>query len=115
MILKPAEEAGERIDRTNARMNAIPRLLNQAMANMNGVPATYHQAARAMVGDCKRYLYEVGKGFLGSKSGSFINGLEKTLSVLDAFDNFLYSVSQVPDQNFTAGPIASTLMHQFAW
>ena len=110
---KPAREAGERKDRTNARLNAIPRLLNQAVENMNGVPATYHRAARAMVDDCKRYLFEIGKDFSGSESGSLIKGLERTLSVLDAFDNFLYSVSQVPDQSFDAAPIASTLKDYF--
>jgi hypothetical protein len=110
---KPAKEAGERKDRMNARLNAIPRLLNQAMENLNGVPKTYHRAARAMVGDCKRYLFEIGKDFFGSESGSLTKGLEKTLSVLDAFDNFLYSVSQVPDQNLSAAPIASTLKDHF--
>jgi hypothetical protein len=62
-LTKPASEPEERTERTLARLQAIPRLLQQAIANIDSVPKTYHQAALAMLIDCRSYLTEIKKKF----------------------------------------------------
>ncbi len=62
-LTKPASSPQEITERTAARLDAIPRLLNQAMENLEVVPETHHQAALLMLADSKRYLVELSESF----------------------------------------------------
>ena len=68
-ISKPAGSNKERIDRTLARLCAIPGLLQQAAGNVDRVPETFHQAALAMLNDCGRYLHETAQGLTAEDAG----------------------------------------------
>jgi len=112
-LTKPAATDEERLDRTIARLSAIPQLLHQAIENIGAVPETYHQAARAMVEDCQRYLSEIGKRFKRQNFDDLIKGIERVHSALDAFDNFLKAMIPIPDSRFAASSIEASLKDHF--
>ena len=112
-LTKPASEPEERTERTLARLQAIPRLLQQASANIDSVPKTYHQAALAMLIDCKSYLTEINKSFVNASGGCLTEGLQKARPALDAFGKFLRTLSPVPDQQFVHSVLEATLKDHF--
>ncbi len=112
-LTKPASEPQERTERGLARLQAIPRLLQQAIANIDSVPRTYHQAALAMLRDCKSYLTEISKSFANTSRGHLTEGLQKAWSALDAFGKFLRTLSHVPDEQFVVPALEATLRDHF--
>ena len=112
-LTKPAGNHKERIERTLARLCAIPRLLKQAAGNIDRVPATYHQAALAMLNDCERYLYETAKHLNNRDYWQLAAVFEKTRGVLAVFGRFLSSLAPVPDREFVVPDLESTLRGRF--
>ena len=58
---KPAASSAECMDRIFSRLAAIPELLQQSVENIHVVPQTYHDAARSMLVDCRRYIDYIGR------------------------------------------------------
>lgn len=112
-LTKPASEPEERTERTLARLQAIPRLLQQAIANIDSVPKTYHQAALTMLIYCKSYLAEINKSYDNANGGYLTEGLQKARPALDDFDKFLRTLSPVPDQQFVVSVLETTLKDHF--
>jgi hypothetical protein len=112
-LTKPASSPAERTERALARLGAIPRLLQQAIDNIDSVPKTYHQAALAMLSDCKRYLTEISKSFPKASCGHLTEGLQKAWSALDAFGKSLRTLFPVPDQQFVVPALEATLKDHF--
>ncbi|MGO9531753.1 MAG: DUF885 family protein [Syntrophobacteraceae bacterium] len=112
-LTKPAGDHQERIERTLARLCAIPRLLEQATGNIGQVPATYHQAALSMLDDCERYLCETAKSLNTRDCGRLAAGFEKTRGVLAVFGRFLSSLDPVPDREFAVPDLEATLRDRF--
>lgn len=107
-LTKPAGGTHERTRRAQARLAAIPRLLEQGMNNIDSVPQTYHQAAIAMVGDCQSYLRETSKCF-----SHFTGGVGQASSGLDAFDKFLRALTPMADQKVALSALEVTLKDHF--
>ena len=114
-LTKPAKEQKERIERTNARISAIPRLLNQAMDNIDSIPESYHQAASTMLNDCKEYLFEISDNFLDESSKRFKDEIQNLLSALNDFSKFLSSISPLPDQSFAFRSLEDSLKDHFLY
>ncbi len=114
-LTKPAKEQKERIERTNARISAIPRLLNQAMDNIDSIPESYHKAASTMLNDCKEYLFEIGDNFLDESPKRFKDELQNLLSALNDFSKFLSSISPLPDQSFAFRSLEDSLKDHFLY
>jgi hypothetical protein len=125
-LTKPASSHREIIERSAARLDAIPTLLQQARDNLEVVPETHHQAALLMLADCRRYLAELAE-ILASPHSSVIaehpapstqhyslnNRLEKVHSALDGFGKFLRTIKPVPDQDFQGPDVGATLREHF--
>ena len=112
-LTKPASEPEERTERALARLQAIPRLLQQAIDNIDGVPKAYHQASLEMIGDCKDYLNEISNGFADRSGRHLTEGLKKSCSSLDALDRFLRSIPPVPNGQFIVSALEATLKDHF--
>ena len=112
-LTKPASEPQESTERTLDRLQAIPRLLQQAINNIDRVPKTYHQAAFAMLDDCKIYLAEISKAFGNESYERFKEDLQKTLLALQTFEKFLRSLSPVLDKQFVVSALEATLKDHF--
>ncbi len=110
---KPADTARERLERTASRLDAIPRLLTQAVENLKDIPVTYHRAARIMVCDCIEYLTEIEKEMVSEPSESLRNGLKKTRVATESLDRFLKRISPVPDHDSTILALNSNLTDYF--
>jgi hypothetical protein len=108
-LTKPVPGPQERNERSMARLRAIPRLLQQAMANIESVPMTYHQTAFAMIADCKCYLEEVGKDAAGAESHHLATAVREVGSALDDFGGFLAAHSPVPDEGFLLAGVERNL------
>lgn len=107
-LTKPAGGPKERARRASARLEAIPRLLEQGMNNIDSVPETYHQAAMAMVGDCQSYLSEISTCF-----SHFTGGIGKASSGLVDFDRFLRALTPLADQKVALPALEITLKDHF--
>jgi uncharacterized protein (DUF885 family) len=114
-LTKPASEPQEQIERAVARLQGITKLLQQAIDNVDSVAKTYHQAALAMLSDCKTYLDEIGERFAETNGGHLIEGLEKARSSLDAFGKFLCAVSPTPEQLVVVPAFKATLKDHFLY
>jgi len=112
-LTKPASESEERTERVLARLQAIPWLLRQAVDNIESVPEIYHQAALAMVNDCKSYLTEINVSIVDTSRDHLTKGLQKAKTALNGFGKFLRTVSPVPDQQFVIVVIEATLRDHF--
>jgi hypothetical protein len=112
-LTKPASEPEERTERTLARLQAIPRLLQQAIDNIDSVPKAYHQAGLEMIGDCKDYLNEITNGFADRSGRHLTEGLKKSCSSLDALDRFLRAISPIPNGQFIVSALETTLKDHF--
>ena len=112
-LTKPAGNHQDRMERTLARLCAIPRLLQQASENVDRVPETYHQAALAMLNDCDRYLSETAKDLANQDYGRLAAAFEKTRGVLGVFGRFLGSLDPVPDREFVVPSLETTLRDRF--
>ncbi len=112
-LTKPADNHGERIERTLARLCAIPRLLQQAGENLDRVPETYLHAALAMLNDCGRYLRETAQGLTAQDAGRLSAAFEKTDSALGVFGTLLGSLRAVPDRELAVPCLEATLRDRF--
>jgi len=112
-LKKPASEPEERTERALARLQAIPRLLQQAIDNIDSVPKAYHQASLEMIGDCKNYLNEISNGFADRSGRHLTAGLKKSCSSLDVLDRFLRAISPVPNGHFIVSALEATLKDHF--
>jgi uncharacterized protein (DUF885 family) len=112
-LTKPASTRIERSERVLARLLAIPRLLRQAVENIDSVPDTYHQAAAAMLGDCKTYLAEVSEDLPQGRSGLLRKGIDETFVALDFFAHFLSSLSPLPVRHFAGVDLEIRLRDHF--
>jgi uncharacterized protein (DUF885 family) len=110
---KPVDDPHQRIERTLTRLDAIPRILNQAVQNIENVPETYYSAAVSMIRDCKRYLDETGKHFSSDGSTLFVKGLQKASAALETLNRFLDSVSLISDQDHSVGSVEASLKEHF--
>ncbi len=142
-ISKPAGSHKERIERTLARLRAIPGLFQQAARNVDRVPETFHQAALAMLSDCGRYLRETAQdlttvphvprdtqnhektrrmgGAKRNPSGLFVAedarrlwpAFEQARSALGAFGTYLGALRPVPDRELAVPSLETTLRNRF--
>ncbi len=112
-LSKPADNHDERIERTLARLCAIPRLLQQAAGNVDLVPETFHQAALAMLNDCGRYLRETAQGLAIEDAERLSAAFEETRSALGAFGRYLGSLRPVPDRELAVRSLETTLRDRF--
>ena len=110
---KPAGSHDERIERTLARLCAIPRLLQQAAGNIDRVPETFHQAALAMLNDCGRYLRETAQDLAREDAGRLSAAFEETRSALGAFGRYMGSLRPVPDRKLAVRSLETTLRDRF--
>jgi hypothetical protein len=119
-LSKPASNQQEISERAAARLDAIPRLLLQALDNLRVVPATHYQAALLMLADCRSYLAELDERASSPRFNQeptcciSSKDLERVHAGLIAFENFLRSIKPVPDQGFRGPGIDATLKEHFA-
>ncbi len=112
-LSKPADNRKERVERTLARLSAIPYLLQQGAGNMDCVPETFHQAALAMLDDCGRYLSETEQVLAADDARRLTAAFEKTRSALEAFGRYLGSLRPVPDRELAVPGLEATLRDRF--
>jgi uncharacterized protein (DUF885 family) len=112
-ISKPAGSHKERIERTLARLCAIPGLFQQAARNVDRVPETFHQAALAMLSDCGRYLRETAQGLTAEDARRLWPALEQARSALGAFGTYLGALRPVPDRELAVPSLETTLRNRF--
>ncbi len=112
-LTKPFSEPEELTHRALARLRAIPRLLQQAIENIHTVPKTYHQAALAMLSDCKGYLGEISETSTAVASDHFAEALKQAWHGLEALDKFLSGLSPVPDEQLARSTLDATLKDHF--
>ncbi|HYA41877.1 MAG TPA: DUF885 family protein [Syntrophobacteraceae bacterium] len=110
---KPADSQREVIERTLARLCAIPHLLKQARCNLGLVPETYHQAALAMLNDCETYLGEMEQAFAKEAAGRLSAAFEKARAANADFRTFLLGVPRVRDRDFAVPSFEATLRVRF--
>lgn len=112
-LTKPASGPEERTERTSARLQAIPTLMQQAVDNIDSVPNTYHWTALAMARDCKDYLHEIGNSFVNGRAGDLTKSLQPALTGLEAFERFLGTLTPLPDQVYAPSVLETTLKEHF--
>jgi uncharacterized protein (DUF885 family) len=112
-LTKPAGNHKERIERTLARLSAIPSLLRQAAGNVDFVPETFHRATIAMLNDCGTYLRETAQGLATEDAGRLVPAIEAALSSLGAFGRTLGSLRPVPDRELAVPGLETTLRDRF--
>ncbi|MGD0399854.1 MAG: DUF885 family protein [Syntrophobacteraceae bacterium] len=112
-ISKPAGSHKEKIERTLARLCAIPGLFQQAARNVDRVPETFHQAALAMLSDCGRYLRETAQGLTAEDARRLWPALEQARSALGAFGTYLGALRPVPDRELAVPSLETTLRNRF--
>jgi hypothetical protein len=88
-LTKPAADSRERLERTAARLNSVPRLLRQGMENLKDITWPYHRAARSMAVDCIAYIDEIENGLGDGIVQRLEKGLRQTRSATRSFDAFL--------------------------
>jgi uncharacterized protein (DUF885 family) len=112
-LTKPASDAEERTERALARLQAIPRLLQQAMDNINTVPKTYHEAAQAMLTDCKHYLTEISRRDTDASGGTLTGALQEAWRAIEALEEFLCKLFPVANQQLVVWALDATLKDHF--
>ena len=112
-LTKPASDKEERKLNFQARLEAIPRLLRQATANLHQIPESLHQAAVAMVGDCKAYLGEFGRGVPGEEGNGPEQGVRRAGDALAAFARFLAAHPPVADRDVVHADLEARLREHF--
>ncbi len=119
-LTKPASSRQEIIERTAARLDAIPRLLLQAPANLDIVPETHHQAALLMLADCRRYLAELAASSSSPDSDPKTvpqlapGKWEQVHDSLIGFERYLRSIKPTPDKDFQGPGLDAVLEEHFA-
>ena len=114
---KPAASSAECMDRILSRLAAIPGLLQQSVDNIRVVPQTYHDAARSMLMDCRRYIDHIGRTW--PKNDPKLAGrklypyLERAGSALKAVADHLNRISVEPDERFATETLNETLHYHF--
>jgi Bacterial protein of unknown function (DUF885) len=112
-LTKPAANNDERRVRFQARLEAIPRLLRQAATNLGRMPESLHQAAVAMVGDCKAYLGELDRGAPGEDGGRREPAIREAGDALAAFGRFLAARAPIADRDVVDPDLEARLRDHF--
>ena len=112
-LTKPAANDDQRRARFQARLEAIPRLLRQATTNLGLMPESLHQAAVAMVGDCKAYLGELGRGAPGEDGDGWEHGVRRAGEALAAFGRFLAAHPPIPGRDVVDPDLEARLRDHF--
>ena len=129
-LSKPASGQQEVAERTAARIDAIPRLLQQAIDNLQVIPEMHHRATLFMLADCRKYLAELAKSVLNTPSemntqhlvpstqhyrfsNRFSNSLDKVHTALTRFERFLRASKPIPDRDFERRGIDATMREHF--
>lgn len=110
---KPVDDGHRRRDRTLSRLDAIPRILKQAVQNIKSVPEAYRSAAVSMTGDCKRYLDETANRLSGEDFIFFAKGLQEASAALKTLNKFLISMPSAPDQDYPVVSVETSLEKHF--
>jgi uncharacterized protein (DUF885 family) len=108
-LTKPASSQQEVFERAEARLDAIPRLLGQAVENLGSIPEAFHQAALLMLTDCRKYLDELAQRVFDNRLN-----MENAHAALAAFGKFLQAIKPMPDEDFPRPNIGPTLRDHFA-
>ncbi len=109
---RPAESVKEKSARTRARLDRVPRLLQQAMVNLNRIPQTYYNASLAMLRDTRRYLTSLAQ--VSFDSGLDLNlEMEGALQALSNFKQFVTAQVPLPDAECAAGSLEASLTEHF--
>jgi hypothetical protein len=112
-LTKPAPDLRERSERSVERLQAIPRLLRQGMANITAVPASYLRAALDMVIDCRGCLAEIADNSIVTGSRHGTPGLRQVAVALDDFEAFLAALVPLPDDRLPVAGVEKTLENVF--
>jgi hypothetical protein len=112
-LTKPAPDPRERSERTMARLQAIPGLLQQGMANIAAVPTSYLRAALAMVVDCRSYLTEIADDPVVLESPHITPSLQQVALALEAFGAFLAATVPLPDERLPVAGVEKNLQNVF--
>ncbi len=112
---KPCTDTAERTERLLLRLDAVPRLIKQAMENIDKVPESYHGAALAMLEDCREYLEKEIIRFLKPSAHGVDAVVQTVLSAMDAFRRFLSGIRPVADDRVTAASLDENLRHHFLY
>ena len=112
-LTKPADSRRETVERTLARLEAVPGLLRNARKNLRVVPGTYHQAALAMFSDCQSYLRETERGLDKEDAARLSGAFGKVRSALAVFGTSLLSLFVAPDRDFAVSGFEATLRDRF--
>ena len=114
---KPAASSEECRDRVFSRLAAIPALLQQSVENIHVVPQSYHDAARSMLVDCRRYIDHIGRtwptGDPKLAGRQLYPYLERAGSALKAVAKHLNRISIEPDERFATETLNETLHYHF--
>ncbi|HAA04067.1 MAG TPA: hypothetical protein DCE18_11900 [Syntrophobacteraceae bacterium] len=110
-LTKPAADEQAQRERTLARLQSIPRLLRQGMANIEAAPISYLQAASAMVADCRGYLAEISEDPILLNSQHAGVSIRQVQSTLGDFGSFLAAIVPVPDESLSVAGVAQNLQN----
>jgi len=111
---RPADGDPERVARTAARLEAIPKLLQQAGANLRHVSENRRLASLAMIADCRRYFEGLGRKTRARGVVEIDRRLPPVLSSLDDFSQLLHDLPDGEEQQGTREALERTLAHHFA-
>ena len=112
-LTKPTSDKEEQKVRFQARLEAIPRLFRQATANLERMPESLHQAAVAMVGDCKAYLGELSRGAPAEDGDGREQAVRRAGEALAAFARFLAGHPPVADRDVVEANLEARLRDHF--
>ena len=112
-LTKPASGPEEITERALSRMQAIPRLLQQATDNIADVPNSYHDAALGMATDCKNYLAEISRYYGNGSNRLFSEALDSAWTAIGALEDFLKARSPLPNEQLIVSALDATLKDHF--
>ncbi|MBW1697502.1 MAG: DUF885 family protein [Deltaproteobacteria bacterium] len=112
-LSKPFSNPKDRVKGTLSRLSSVSRLLKEGMDNIDGVAESHHNAASAMVEDCRDYLHQMAIILNRLGARAYDAYLKDALSGLDLFGRFLKSVHTLPDRKFSTSSIEQILNNHF--
>ena len=112
---KPCSGTEEKIERVLARLDSVPRLMDQAIKNIDAVPESYHGSALAMLVDCREYLKTEICSFLKPRTHLMDAMVQNTISALDALKGFLETNRPVSDDHFIGTSLEENLKEHFLY
>jgi hypothetical protein len=112
---KPCSGIEEKTVRVLARLDSVPRLIDQAIKNIDAVPESCHRPALAMLMDCREYLETEICSFLEPRTRLMDAMIQNTISALDALKGFLETNRPVADNGFIGTSIEENLQEHFLY